>query len=412
DVTNVKVADSADAVRAKKLIKRSLKSLLVTKDKASIFATEEDLKALMAFTGRGVKDLAGHVKIIPGRLTTSFTLELPDNPVGHYVNIHLSIESSRSGIKISRTALGRIPIPGDFVLTFLRYLIDFIMGDEQGTLFMESVESVIIDKNTITVHFSPVPQFKQRLRKMAARLKYLRDEIALLGDPLTVRLYYAKLIELSERDLKKSSSVSLTHFIGPLFYLAKRRSKDNDPADENQAAILALAMYLGHWRFGSLVGPVLTDEMKRHRRPRDVVLGGRRDLRLHFIYSAGIKIFSDRGITYAIGEFKELLDAARGGTGFSFADLAADLAGVRFAEVATDGSSGARRLQSLLAGNVREEVFFPDVTDLPENIPQAEFERRYGNVESDEYRAILNRIERAISKLPAYRTSRGTVHFQ
>jgi hypothetical protein len=60
---------------------------------------------------------------------------------------------------------------------------------------------------------------------------------------------------------------------------------------------------------------------------RHIMLGGRQDLRLHFIVSLGIKVIADSGISFAAGEFKELLDALSGGSGFSFADLAADRAG-------------------------------------------------------------------------------------
>ena len=79
----------------------------------------------------------------------------------------------------------------------IRFLLDLILGDEQGTLLIESVESVIIDKNSITVYRRPVPRLRGRLRKLEARLKNIRDEIAPLGDPLIVRIYYAKLMELS-----------------------------------------------------------------------------------------------------------------------------------------------------------------------------------------------------------------------
>ena len=50
--------------------------------------------------------------------------------------------------------------------------------------------------------------------------------------------------------------------------------------------------------------------------------------------SAGIKLIADSGISFAAGEFKELLDALSGGSGFSFADLAADRAGTHFAKMA------------------------------------------------------------------------------
>jgi len=404
-VTDTKVANTDDAVRAKKLIKESLKSLLDSQNNTIIFTTEEDLQALMAFAARGIKELSGRVDIMPGMLVTSATFQLPNNPIGKYINMKIFLDSSQSGLKISEVKWGRVHLPGDLVVNIIQFLLDLILGDEQGTLLFESVESVVIGKNSIIVYRRPVPSLRGRLRKVEARLKNLRDEIAPLGDPLIVRIYYAKLMELSERSFE-SPSLSLAHFTGPLFSLAKERSATSNPADENQAAILALAMYFGHWRFGSLIGPVLSDEMNRNRRQmNDVVLGGRKDLRLHFIYSAGIKILSDRGIAYAIGEFKELLDAAKGGTGFSFADLAADLTGVHFAEVATDSSGGSRRLQSLLAGNVIEEVFFPDVTDLPENISKVEFERLYEDVESEAYRKMISLIERTIKRLPAYNNS-------
>jgi hypothetical protein len=277
------------------------------------------------------------------------------------------------------------------------------MGNDQGSLLMESVESVSIDQDVITVNFRSVPELKRRLRKTAARLRYLRDEIALLGDPLTVRVYYIKLMESSG---EHSTSMSLADFIHPLFRLAKERSRDADPADENQAAILALAMYLGDSGFGRLIGPVLTDEMKRHKRPGKVTLAGREDLRLHFVISAGLKVVADSGLSSAAGEFKELLDAAGGGSGFSFADLAADIAGIRLAEVATGRSGQAARLQRLLSENAGEDLFFPDVRGLPENLQEKEFDRRYGNVESKEYRAFVNRIEEAVSRLPAYVVSK------
>ena len=36
--------------------------------------------------------------------------------------------------------------------------------------------------------------------------------------------------------------------------------------------------------------------------PFHIALGGRQDLRLHFIVSAGIKVIADSGISFAAGE--------------------------------------------------------------------------------------------------------------
>jgi hypothetical protein len=131
-------------------------------------------------------------------------------------------------------------------------------------------------------------------------------------------------------------------------------------------------------------------------------LGGRRDLRLHFVISAGLKVLTDQGISTAIGEFKELLDAGKGGSGFSFADLAADTAGIRFAETAADSNGGARRLQDLLSSDPTERLFFPVVDDLPENMPKDEFERRYDGLNSAAYDSMVSEINRRIDQCPAY----------
>jgi hypothetical protein len=70
------------------------------------------------------------------------------------------------------------------------------------------------------------------------------------------------------------------------------------------------------------------------------------------------------------GLYKELKDA-QAGSGFSFNDLAADLAGSRMGEVSTGSRTAALRMQKKLA-NVRDAgTFFPKVRDLPEFLSQA-----------------------------------------
>ena len=54
-------------------------------------------------------------------------------------------------------------------------------------------------------------------------------------------------------------------------------------------------------------------------------------MRQHSIVSAVLKMAADFGMAFMIGEFKELLDFYKGGSGFSFTDVAADLARIRFA---------------------------------------------------------------------------------
>jgi hypothetical protein len=93
---------------------------------------------------------------------------------------------------------------------------------------------------------------------------------------------------------------------------------------------------------------------------------------------------------------KELNDA-QGGSGFSFGDMAANRAGIRLAQVATFNAASARAVQERLAGNVGIADVFPDVSDLPEDLPAAEFQARFGGAKGAEYQRMLAEIDRRLA---------------
>ncbi len=399
-VTSIQTVNTDDAVRARTLIKKVIRDLLNSRDKPlTISATEDDLNGIFTFAHRSVSRITGYVRISPELVEMLATIKVPHNPVGDYINVSFYIAPSDSGFRIDRTLLGRISIPGSIARYIIAFILDLTLGYNQGGYFLDSIDSVVLTETSINVHMRQIPDVKQRVQLMRKRLGYIRDEMAIMGKPETVRVYYAKLIELSE-NVPTDKPVSLTRFISPLFKFARNRG--GDPVDENRAAILALAIYFGHWRVEQMIGNVRTDEMRLHRRQAEnVVLAGRVDLRQHFIISAALEIASERGITHAIGEYKELLDSGYGGSGFSFVDLAADRAGVQFAETATDFNT-AGRMQHLLGNNQHEGQFFPSIKDLPERLSKEFFERYFGNVESDTYISLVHDIDTCIGQLPAY----------
>ncbi|MGI9414531.1 MAG: hypothetical protein ACR2PM_12725, partial [Hyphomicrobiales bacterium] len=116
--------------------------------------------------------------------------------------------------------------------------------------------------------------------------------------------------------------------------------------------------------------------------------------------SAGLKAASTEGAAFTIGEFKELLDSAGRGSGFSFDDLAADRAGIRFAAALMQSDPQAR--QALLDTMISEQDLFPSISGLPAGLSKTEFERRFGTVDSPAYRDMLATIERRIDALPVF----------
>jgi len=404
-VSSVKTINTDDAIRVQALGNKFINDLMNGGNQPlTLSVTEDDLNSIFSLTNRSVSRVNGLVLISPKLLEMLATIKMPHNPFGDYINIYFSVVPSKSGLVIDRTLIGKISIPGPIARYIIAFILNLTLGYNQGGYILDSIDSVVLTHTSINVNMKKMPDLKKRMQKMGRHIDRVRDEVAIMGEPETVRVYYTELMELS-KTMPTDKPVSLARFIGPLFKLARYR--DGNHADENRAAILAIAMYFGSSQIEHMIGRVRTDAMKLHRRQtRNVVLAGRIDLRLHFLISAALEIASESGIAHVIGEFKELLDAQRGGSGFSFVDLAADRAGVRFAEAATDPST-ARRIQELFGNNIIEEQFFPSVKNLPERLSKEVFERYFGNVKSDAYMSLVNNIDACIGKLPIYTDRRG-----
>jgi hypothetical protein len=153
------------------------------------------------------------------------------------------------------------------------------------------------------------------------------------------------------------------------------------------------------------LGPVVADNgfEAASASLRRVGLRDRSDWTKHFCVSAALTLLSDTVMSNAAGLLKEELDADAGGSGFSFADLLADRAGTTFAIRATRDEAAARAVHNRIAGGFRVEEFFPPAADLPEGIPDAQLQSRYGGVGGEPYRRLIEEIERRIAACAAYR---------
>jgi hypothetical protein len=130
-----------------------------------------------------------------------------------------------------------------------------------------------------------------------------------------------------------------------------------------------------------------------------VELRQRQDFALHFLISAVIAAEAGTPLADAVGLWKELADARSGGSGFSFNDLAADRAGTRFGELAVGDPT---RLQQRIAAGVGDADLLPQVSDLPEHLPEAEFVARYGGVGGAAYNRMLATIESRLDSMPMF----------
>jgi len=178
---------------------------------------------------------------------------------------------------------------------------------------------------------------------------------------------------------------------------------EGSAVQHNRAAILALGLSLGDERLARFVGLnsnsqlLLAGALLR----QGTTLRGRDDWSRHFCLSAALAVLEHPLVSDAGGLMKEQLDALTGGSGFSFGDLAADRAGVRFAAAATHSEAAARAMRAMLQKGVAVDSIFPPAADLPENLTTEQFRREYGSVGSRRYRQKVSEIEARLNNCAA-----------
>ena len=185
-------------------------------------------------------------------------------------------------------------------------------------------------------------------------------------------------------------------------------AKQLRPESSGQALLLALGAVLGDsaslQRHPIAARIIPHIESERERKERIAALGeptmrGRADLAKHFFVSAHLVGLVGSEATRGVGLAKELADA-NGGTGFSFADMAANRAGIVFASALL----GRRLSLDDVAGQFTVEAVLPPVDDLQEQLGADELEKDFGGLTGDRLNAELSRIDARIIVLPIYQS--------
>ena len=127
----------------------------------------------------------------------------------------------------------------------------------------------------------------------------------------------------------------------------------------------------------------------------------------HFWVSAALTVLTDESRATFIGLEKELADANPGGSGFSFADLAADRAGILFALAATRDAESAQATQMLIVQDgPQADDYCPEIKDLPEGITRDQFQTAYGGVGGKITQMLRHEIDRRMSTKAVLRFSK------
>ena len=93
---------------------------------------------------------------------------------------------------------------------------------------------------------------------------------------------------------------------------------------------------------------------------------------------------------------------ANGGSGFSFADMAANRAGILFA----GGVINKRFTLRNVSDEFTVPTFMPSVDDLPEGLTAAQLLAQFGPQTDNRFRRELDEIDQRLLQLPTYRNAK------
>jgi hypothetical protein len=325
-------------------------------------------------------------ELTPGQATLTATLAVPRNPFGRYLNITADVADVPDGIRILSLQLGSLPVPGALADWAARQVHSRLRRDETYATLADAFSQVNFDENQATLDYRWHPELLTRIERKSAELLIAPEDQARM-------LAYAEWLDALLKRYPHGDTVPLVRITGPLFAYA--RQNGGDAREENRAALTALAAYLA----GISLPKLLEGNSQSIRRaPRTLLsLHGRRDFAEHFVISAALSANGGSRLANAIGLIKEEEDAGKG-SGFSFTDLAANRAGVRLGERAT--GDDASRIREQLATAHNDADLLPDFRNLPEFMPQAEFDRRFGPVGSPRYLTVIERIDAQLATHP------------
>jgi hypothetical protein len=376
----------ASIERAKRILEQNDPRKLKSGARRTISVGASDLDHAANYLARQYAAGGARVQLKTGAAQVGASVRLPMVPARIYLNFDAALTEDGELPRFESLRVGKISIPPGVAHWLIPHVLALAFADLDTRSFSRVIKKVSVTESRIALTYEWQPDLPDRLRTVLLPAEE-RERL---------RVYQEHLAAVS-RSLN-AKNVSLTELLVPLFTLAAGRSTDDNAIAENRAAILLLTLYVN----GQSLETILP-EAKNWSRPirHGVLLSQRNDFPKHFIVSAALAAKAGGPLADAVGIYKEIEDS-RGGSGFSFNDIAADRAGTRFGEYAASSAS-ARKLQHRQRAGISEKDLMPATEDLPEFMPEAEFKRRFGGIDAPKYNQMMAEIDRRVAALPLYR---------
>lgn len=377
-----------DLVRAKKILYEGSKT---KPDEIGIIElTEADLNLAGNYLLNRYSKSAVDLDLKNDELRFVVTMTLPKNSLGQYLNISFRLGNVKGNDLpvITKFKAGKLLLPAKLAAFVIDTIIQHSSLNEYFILATRPLKAITIDAEKFSITYYPNKN----------TLIQARNFLTHTGDNSTLNIYQQKLADIVAKH-DPEWRLSLAELLRPLFELAYQRSTMETAIDENRAVISTINDYVNKHEAKKLLSSIEAKPVTGKQYA--AFLYKRIDLAQHFIGSAALTALVNKQAAQIAGEEKELSDA-HSGSGFSFIDLAADKAGIRFGEMATSSPENARKMQKAMSGIKDYSDFMPDPRDLPEHMDEVEFKQRFESVNSPIYLEILKQIDVRISEMPIY----------
>lgn len=364
--------------------------------------SEQDLNLLVSY---GVMQLTDERFIYPEiglskpLIHLWVTFKIPDTPLGKFINTQVGLKVKENKPSLDYIGIGKIKVPGSMLTTAALYAGKYLLSAQQFGQVLDTInalKSVSINKELLTLRYDWDPDAIAKIHESGK---------SFLVSPANQDklIFYANTLSDITAFFKKQGigTVSLSRLLAPLFQKAWEQSQmSNDPVAENRALLQVVSLYSIGQGISKLVSEEKFKQVKSCASIR-LTLKNRDDLPKHFLVSAGLAVSAGSKLSHFVGLSKEVDDSDMG-SGFSFPDLAADRAGVRLAELATESRQSASQIQQKMAKVTKESQFMPQIDHLPEGIMESTFKKQYKDLDSKVYAMIDNEINRRINECSVY----------
>lgn len=324
-------------------------------------------------------------------------------PITLYLNLQARFAQERGRARLVELHAGRLPIPHRVVRSAEQIagyrLASASLASQELAAARHSILAYELNDGQLQLRLAWQPEVLSRLRSQAQQI-FVSEE-----DRARILSYHNRINQIAQQVVAVRRQVPLHTFIVPLYELARERSRQlgADAVLENRSLLQALSFFVNDLPISQLLGE-REGETLASNPSMIVMLHQRHDLSRHFVSAAAIAASAGVGVAEVLSNSKEVHDA-RYGTGFSFSDMTANVAGVMLGETSTQDPAAARRMQQLLINANSEADYMPTPRLDADGLDEESFAASFGDRNSEAYLERLQEIEQSIQSLPLYSES-------